>query len=173
MSSARYTRTVGSWRVRSVCVAVLGALAGAPAVWMLCAVRCAAPLPTTAESTSPAVHHHDAAVAQGAAPAAAPAVHHAADSDDQPPVSTTGIALPESHARLTAWGEQECCTSPGQALQGVTAARADTGILFMSQKARMPHVAVFDPSNRLLPAPRDAPPRSRSAPACTTLVLRI
>ena len=176
MSSARYTRTVGSWWRKSVCVVVVGALAAAPAVGMLCAVQCAVrPVPiAAAESTSPPVHHHDATVAADLAPAAAPGAHHAVEGDEHhASASATVLAPPESHPRLTAWGEQGCCTRPGQALRFVVAGRADTGIVFPPQTAGLPDAAVFDASNGLQPAPHHAPPRSRSSPTYTTLVLRI
>jgi hypothetical protein len=175
-ASPRYTRTVGSWWLKSVCVVVVGALAAAPAVGMLCAVQCAVrPVPiAAAESTSPPVHHHDATVAADLAPAAAPGAHHAVEGDEHhASASATVLAPPESHPRLTAWGEQECCTSPGQALRFVVAGRADTSIVFPPQTAGLPDAAVFDASNGVQPAPHHAPPRSRSSPTYRTLVLRI
>jgi hypothetical protein len=176
MSRARYTRTVGSWWRKSACVVVVGVLAAAPALGMLCAVRCAdSPVPTAAaESTTPSVHHHDAAGAADLAPAAAPGVDHAAEGGEHhASASATALALPESHPRLTAWGEQGCCTSPGQALRFVVAGRADASIVVPLQPAGLPDAAVFDASNGVQPAPHHAPPRSRSSPASTTLVLRI
>jgi hypothetical protein len=175
ISSARYTRTMGSWWLKSVCVVVVGALAAAPAMGMLCAVRCAVgPLPTAAaESTSPAVHHHDPAVAEDLAPAATPDVHHAAEGHHHASVSATGPALPESHRRVTAGDRRGCCTIDGQALRFLVAGRADSSIVSPPQTAALPEAAVFDASNGVQPPSHHAPPRSRSSPGYTTLVLRI
>jgi hypothetical protein len=143
---------VRPWRLRTIGVILLTALAGGPMADVVCDVGCAtAGHDREAHTTDPvAVAGHD---------------HHA--------VPGTGANVAAARASLTGQDGPETCRVPAQTPVSLIAVRADRSLVSIQQPAGLLPIAAPSASAPALARSMDGGPPGPTSPALASPVLRI